>query len=129
MRPSIIVDANPIVSALIGGFSRGILFGHHFEFITTEFTLSEVEKYIPYISTKSGVSIGTIHFLLTLIPLKIVAKEKYSNYIPKATSLVKDKKNIDILALALALGIPLWSNDKHFEGIIEIRLVKTKDFV
>ena len=30
MRPTIIVDANPIVSALIGGFSREVLFNHYF---------------------------------------------------------------------------------------------------
>ncbi len=33
MRPLIATDANPIISALIGGFSREVLFDHNFDFI------------------------------------------------------------------------------------------------
>lgn len=49
----IIIDATPIISALIGGTSREIIFDPTYEFLTTEFTINEVKKYIPYISKKS----------------------------------------------------------------------------
>ena len=51
----VVVDANVILSALLGGSARFILFDPRFEFVTAEFTLEEVERYIPRVSEKSGV--------------------------------------------------------------------------
>ena len=47
MKIKICVDANIIISALIGGVARNILFDSKFEFITTESTIKEVTKYLP----------------------------------------------------------------------------------
>ena len=55
MRLRIVVDANILISALLGGKPRFILFDPKFEFATNKFTLKEVEKYVPLISEKSGV--------------------------------------------------------------------------
>ncbi len=44
MNITIVVDANPIIAALIGGSSREIFFDRRFEFITTEFTIEEVRN-------------------------------------------------------------------------------------
>ncbi len=129
MKPTIAVDANPIISALIGGFSREVLFNHHFEFIITPFTVLEVQKFIPYIAEKAGVSVELVKWLFDLLPLKVCPLEEYEEKIPEAKVLVKDPKDVDILALALAKNCPLWSNDQHFDGIKEIKLVRTKDFV
>ena len=129
MRPTIVIDANPIISALIGGFSKEIIFNHHFDFITTRFTINEVIKFIPYISKKSGVSEDFIKTLVTLLHLKVCELEEYNTMISKAESIIKDKNDVYILALALAKNFPVWSNDKHFENIKEIKLIKTKDFV
>ncbi len=129
MRPTIVIDANPIISALIGGFSKEIIFDHHFNFITTAFTIKEVIKFIPYISKKSGVSEDFIKMLLDLLPLRIYALNEYQAMVHQAESLITDKSDVHILALALAKNSPLWSNDRHFENIKEIKLIKTKDFV
>jgi predicted nucleic acid-binding protein len=129
MRPTIVIDANPIISALMGGFSREVIFNHHFEFITTDFTIKEIIKYIPYIAKKADVSEDFIRSLLNLLPLRIYKSKTYQEKINEAEMLVRDKKDVKILALALATSFPLWSNDKHFDGIKEIKLIKTKDFV
>lgn len=129
MKIIVAVDVNPIISALLGGFAREIFFRHDFDFVTTEFTLIEVEKYLPYISKKSGKSEKFLRSLLALLPLGVYSSSKYSQFLSNAEKLIQDKKDRDILALALAMNCPLWSNDQHFEEIIEIRLVKTKDFV
>ena len=114
---------------MIGGFSKEIIFNHHFDFITTRFTINEVIKFIPYISKKSGVSEDFIKTLVTLLHLKVCELEEYNTMISKAESIIKDKNDIYIFALALAKNFPVWSNDKHFENIKEIKLIKTKDFV
>jgi len=132
MRLRIVVDANILISALLGGKSRFILFDIKFEFIVNEFTLREVEKYIPFISKKSGVSEKEIRKGISLLPLKIVSKNYYKDYLKQAEKLIGkiDKNDIDILALYLKEKTFLWSEDKDFEKIKpKINLLKTKDLV
>ncbi|KHO50063.1 MAG: PilT protein, partial [archaeon GW2011_AR9] len=105
------------------------LFDHNLDFITTRFTFNEVERFIPYIAKKAGVSESFVRSLLQLLPLKVFESETYCDSYAKAKSLVQDKNDADILALSLATNNPLWSNDAGFEGITEIKLIKTKDFV
>jgi predicted nucleic acid-binding protein len=45
MKIVIVVDANVILSALLGGSARFILFKTEFNFVTTKHTLQEVKKY------------------------------------------------------------------------------------
>jgi len=129
MRLRIVVDANILISALLGGKSRFILFDPKFEFIVNEFTLREVEKYIPFISKKSGVSEKEIRKGISLLPLKIVSKNYYKDYLKQAEKLIGkiDKNDIDILALYLKEKTFLWSEDKDFEKIKpKINLLKTE---
>ncbi len=129
MRPMVAVDATPIISALLGGFSREILFNHYFHFVTTQFTITEVEKYILYIAEKAGVAEKTVKSLFYLLPLEVNAKSEYKAFLSTASSLIKDQKDIDILALALAKNCPLWSEDKGFDSVTAVKIIKTKDFV
>jgi len=119
MAIRIIVDANPIISALIGGISRNVFFDKRFEFLTTEFTLNEVKKYIPTISKKSGINEEEINYALRLLPIIVVFREEYEKYILEAERWIAeiDKKDVHILALALSTTKILWSEDKHFAGI------------
>ncbi|ODS38136.1 MAG: hypothetical protein A7316_00075 [Candidatus Altiarchaeales archaeon WOR_SM1_86-2] len=129
MKIKICVDANIIISALIGGVSRNILFDSKFEFITTEFTITEVRKYLPMIAKKSGVDINKIEFALSLLPIKVYPRENYADKIKEADELIGkiDKKDVDILALALEFECYLWAEDKHFNDIKKV--VRTRDFV
>ena len=56
MKIPIVIDANIILSALLGGKPSDILFEARFQFMTTEFTLKEVKKYFPKLERKLGVS-------------------------------------------------------------------------
>jgi len=131
MKLIIVVDANPIISAIIGGASREIFFRKTFMLATSEFTVTEVRRFVPYISEKSGVRKEEIGKALSLLPLKIYKKEDYEVKIKEAEKLIGhvDKKDIDILALSLKLSAPLWTNDRHFSGIKEVTVVRTKDLI
>ena len=131
MKVTIIVDANPIIAALLGGTSRSIFFEKRFRFCTTEYTINEVHKYIPYIAEKSGLGNKFITYALSLLPIQPYPKEFYKDTIGKAERLIGriDKKDVDILALVLKLRAPLWSEDRDFEKIGEITLLKTKDII
>jgi len=132
MRLRIVVDANILISALLGGKSRFILFDTKFEFIVNEFTLKEVEKYIPFISKKSGVPEKEIRKGISLLPLKIVSKNYYKDYLKQAEILIGkiDRDDIEILALYLKEKTFLWSEDKDFEKVKpKINLLKTEDLL
>ncbi len=131
MKLLIVVDANPIVSALIGGVSREVFFKRTFRFATSEFTIEEVRKFIPYISDKSGVEISEIERALSLLPLKIYKRKDYINKVREAEKLIKhlDEKDVDVLALSMKLNVPLWTHDRHFKGIKVVAIVRTKDLI
>ncbi len=132
MKNKVIVDANIIISALLGGKARFILFDSRFEFIVSDFILREVKKYIPLISKKSGIAIDEIEEAISFLPLLVVNIDDYQDYISQAKELIGhiDKKDIEVLALYLAKGNFFWSEDKHFEAVdYKLNILKTKDFL
>ncbi|MEA1993950.1 MAG: PIN domain-containing protein [Euryarchaeota archaeon] len=131
MKITVVVDANPIIAALIGGTSRSIFFDRRFRFCTTKHTVNEVQKYIPYISEKSGIEEDTVEYALSLLPIHYYSKESYTDKLKKAEELIGfiDKKDVNILSLALMLHAPLWSEDRDFEKVEGITLLKTKDLI
>jgi len=131
MKIIIVVDANIILSALLGGKPSIILFDSKFNFITTEFTINEVIKYLPILENKLNISEEEIISLLNNLPIKIYKKDFYENKIAEAEKIIShiDKKDVDILALALQFQTYLWSQDKHFEISNYPKLLKTYDFI
>lgn len=130
MKIEIVVDANIIISALLGGSPREILFDHRFRFLTTEYTIDEVKKYVPVISEKANTDEEYIVKTLDLIPLDVKKKNFYDGSTDEAFGLIGeiDKKDVEILALALETDNYLWSEDKDFEEAGYRKLIKTKDF-
>lgn len=130
MNIEIVVDANIIISALIGGSSRDILFDHRFKFLTTEYTMGEVKKYSPEISKKADTEESYILETLELLPLNVKNKEFYQDSVKEAQNIMEDidEKDVEILALALETYNYLWSEDNDFEKAGYRKLIKTKDF-
>ena len=126
-----IVVANPIIAALLGGISRQVLFDSRFSFATTSFTMTEVDKYVELIAEKSGLPESFIIDTLKLLPLKVYSQDKYLQKISEAKKMIGkyDTKDIDVLALALFLKCPLWSEDKHFQKVEGVIVVRTKDLI
>lgn len=132
MKIRIVVDANILFSALLGGKPRFVLFDPKFQFVTARFTLKEVEKHIPEISKKSGISLKEIKEAISLFPLEVLSKDYYRDYLVKAEKLIGkiDPDDVDILALYLKEKTFLWSEDKDFEKVRpKINLVKTEDLI
>jgi len=132
MKIKIVVDANILISALLGGKPRFILFDSRFQFLTTKFTLKEVEKHISEISQKSGVPEREIKEAISLFPLQTVSRNYYKDYLGKAKKLIQkiDPDDADILALYLKEKTFLWSEDKDFEKVQpKINLLKTEDLI
>lgn len=113
------VDANVIISALLGGKALFVFRNSPIKgFFTSAFTFNEVRKYIPYIAKKIHLPSEIIRFNLELLPLEITQRKSYSKQFKKAKSLIshRDPDDVELLALALQFNFPIWSNDKDFEN-------------
>lgn len=112
-------DANALLAALIGGRARLILANPSVtEILTTENTFAEVEEYGLVLARKKKIAADMLLLALAAMPVTIVSRAAYTASLPRARRRIgrRDPDDVDILALALEFKIPLWSNDKDFEG-------------
>jgi predicted nucleic acid-binding protein len=119
-RPGrLIVDANPILAALLGGQARRVFFEAPIrEFAVPEVVLSEVREHLPMLALKLGAAPAFLGYALDLLPLRPYAARAYRDSMAEARRRIarRDPDDVDVLALTLRLEVPLWSNDRDFEG-------------
>ena len=119
-RPErLVVDANPILSALVGGKARRIFFeGAIQEFAVPEAVIDEVRTHLPHLSRKMGIGRRFLDYALGLLPLTAYPPGAYHQTLADARRRIgqRDPDDVDVLGLTLQLQIPLWSNDRDFEG-------------
>ena len=114
------VDANPILSAIIGGKATSVfLNADHISFYTTLFNFKEVEKYIPTLASKRSLPLDDLYLALSTLPVSVCDVEFYKDTLRKAESLIgdRDPDDIHLLGLALKLSCPIWSNDRDFDDV------------
>ncbi|RDV80916.1 PIN domain-containing protein [Ammonifex thiophilus] len=126
------VDANPILSAAIGGKAGQVfLAGSELEFLTVEPVLDEVEKYLPILAAKKGLSLSLTKTALALLPLVVVPTREYAAFIGKAQELIgqRDPDDVPLLALALTYRYPVWTNDSDFQSIPGVEVITTAELL
>jgi predicted nucleic acid-binding protein len=112
-------DANVMLSALIGGRARLIIASPRVsEILTTEKALAEVEEYAVVLARRRRIAEDILLLGLAAMPVTVVPQTDYARSLPQARRRIerRDPDDVDILALALQLKIPLWSNDKDFSN-------------
>jgi predicted nucleic acid-binding protein len=112
-------DANVILSAVIGKSALKIFTSGRFEIFTTRFNIDEVREYLPHLAAKYGLPQDVLLLQLALLPVHVKEEKCYSHKMREASALIaaRDEDDAHLLALALALKIPVWSNDRHFAGL------------
>ena len=114
------VDANPILSAIIGGKATSVfLNADHISFYTTLFNFREVEKYIPTLASKRSLPLDDLYLALSTLPISVCDVEFYKATLREAERLISDRDpdDIHLLGLALKLSCPIWSNDRDFDDV------------
>ena len=82
----LVVDANPILAALLGGMARRMFFETNIqEFAVPEVTLTEVRGYLPHVARKIGVETKILEFALDLLPLSPYPARTYRQSIAEAS--------------------------------------------
>jgi len=112
-------DANVLLSAVLGGRAKAVLQHRDVEeVVTAEVTFEEVQEYAAQLARKKRLALDLVLMAVAALPVRVVAREGYAAALPEAEKRIgkRDPEDADILALALHLGVPVWSNDNDFEG-------------
>ena len=131
MSEPLIVDANPLMSTLLGGRAEKITSSGAFKLYSTQFTLFEVAKYIPRLAEKLGSTELELFAAFEELPVVACQPSEYADREGEAAALIgaRDERDVPLLAPALTRGYSVWSDDRDFEGIAEIQLYKTSDLI
>lgn len=131
----IVIDSNRVIAALIkDGLARSIISSRNIAFYSPQYVLEEVEKYMPYIITKSKMSKENIELLFALFSENIETVSDYDikRKMPEAKKIMEkiDVNDAPILACALAIrNQGIWTEDKHFEKQEKVRMWKSLELL
>ena len=114
----LVADANVLLAALLGGRASAV-FGHPEieELFTAEATFAEVQEYAVVLARRRRLPLDTLLLAMAALPVSVVERTVYASALPQARKLIaqRDPDDVDILALALHMSLPVWSNDNDFE--------------
>lgn len=119
----LVLDANILVRAVLGNQVRSHLltFKNRVDFFTPDICVEEVEKHLPAIFKKRGMTaelplevFSNIKYLL-----QIIDKSIYQERIIEAQQRIKDRDMHDwpVIATALLFNCPIWTEDNDFFGV------------
>ena len=131
----LVIDTSVLISSLIkDSVTREILLLPFMKFYLPEYALEEIDVHKTKISRLSGLSLDEIDIILNLLleNISIIPSQTIQPYLKKAERIIGGIDPSDIPFVALALSIDndgIWSSDKHFERIGQIKVLKTSDLL
>lgn len=122
----IALDADPIIQSLGGGLSRKIIMKGGLKLVTTSYTLEEAKQKTVKIAKRTGYPELFLKMMIDSVPAEVFERQDYQEHLAEAKKQIgkRDARDVDILALALWLGVPIWTADKDFE-VTEIKTYDT----
>ena len=117
---AIAADANVLMSAALGGAARRVFVrAPWLTVVTTDWNASEAVEHLPEVALKRGLSARSLLGTFERLPVTIHTPERYVVAMPKALRMMadRDRDDANLLALALTLSVPIWSNDPHLSGL------------
>jgi len=113
-----VADANVLLSAAIGRAALRVLTDFNVEVHACRFNCEEVKEYLPSLIAKYRLPHEIVEMQWRLLPLRIHDEADYAAQLDHARSLLaeRDPDDAHSLALAMALRLPLCSNDKDLDG-------------
>jgi predicted nucleic acid-binding protein len=112
-------DANVLLSAVLGHAALKVFTHFNIEAVSTGKVLEEVREYLTELAQRYGIAIEALEAQLRLLAILEISPDECKDRIPEATRKIgsRDPDDVELLALALALDIPVWSNDNDFKGV------------
>jgi predicted nucleic acid-binding protein len=121
-RKAIVLDANILIRAVLGQQVRRLIFKHAetTQFFAPDVAYADARKYLPVILQKRNVTetalLPVLERLETVVHM--LDSELYAQQQEQACRRIAERDMDDwpILASALALSCPIWSEDQDFFG-------------
>lgn len=126
----VVLDTNVLVSALMrDGFTRTLLVHPDLDMATPEYALDEVQRHLPSLAQRMRVPVQQARLTLELLlgHMATVPHEDYRGEMRRADEILRDIDPDDaaFAALALATGLPLWTQDKALLNCTELDTITT----
>ena len=128
----LVADANILFSFFDAkSKARKLLLLKDVELFSPRFLLKELVEHKEEIEEKFGLSEGQFSLELKLIEtnVKLVPLKEFEDFVEKVKALSSDTDDLQYLALALKLNLPLWSNDKELKKQSVIKVFSTKELI
>lgn len=115
---AVVADANVLLSAAVGKAALRPFTEFSLEVHAARFNASEVEEYLPQLSEKYGLPGDLVELEWMLLPVVVHPEAAYADQLDRARRILagRDPDDAHPLALAFALGLPIWSNDRDLQG-------------
>ena len=120
-KRQLVLDANILIRAVLGSRVRNLIASNtNVTLLTPEVCFADARKYLPDLLTKHGIDSAPALVVLNSLRVFVasVAEEFYAS--EKSVSIARiggrDPNDWPILALALALDCPIWTEDRDFFG-------------
>jgi predicted nucleic acid-binding protein len=119
---ALVVDANVLVRAVLGKRVRSVIeaYAGRVSFFVPEAAYSEAEEHVAALVIKRGGDPGkALAFLRSLARVvELIGSEVYGEFEAEARQRLgqRDPEDWPILASALAIGCPIWTEDTDFFG-------------
>ena len=119
---AVVLDANILIRAVLGRRVRSLIIenARTVRFFAPTVAYEDARKYLPALLEKRGVdAAGALKVLdaleLIIQPLEV---ELYADFQPEALKriAIRDAEDWPVLACALAIGCPVWTEDADFFG-------------
>jgi predicted nucleic acid-binding protein len=110
-------DANVLLSAVLGHAALRVFTQTDIGVLTTQGVLQEVRDYIPIIAKQYDIIPQALEAQLRLLAVRECEPREFAHELEAAKRSIakRDPHDVDLLALALAFAIPVWSNDGDFK--------------
>jgi len=116
----LVVDANVFIAAFLkNAITRELLLNERTDLVTPEYGLIETRAILkqPSVLRRLKLSLEDFEWLWTVLTarVEVIPQSDYRAAMRDAQRLISDPKDVPYLACALSLGLPVWSNDPHFQ--------------
>jgi len=110
-------DANVLLAAAGGHAAKKVFFDvPGVRVFSTDHVLDETRAYVPEFSESYSLDPDQVVRALGTLGVKALPRVVYESRIPEASRRIggRDPDDVELLALAIALRVPIWSNDNVF---------------
>jgi predicted nucleic acid-binding protein len=114
---AVAADANVLLSAVLGHAALRVFTQTDISVLTTPGVLQEVRAYIPIIAEQYDMLPQALEAQFRLLAVRECEPSEFAPKLEAAKRSIakRDPHDVDLLALALAFAIPVWSNDSDFK--------------